>query len=163
MVQALGETFPLLSQLVPQASGQVQATLNASSINESLTAHDIEVSRLSWKCWFRIMVWAWGKTRKWTPEEEQAVRHSLPRVDKLLILCHSTVSFSLSLLLLSPRSIYYGDTGLVYFKRRGRCPLRLQFSASNLSPSKRRHSESLLDACSNIQSLALSNSLTAMP
>lgn len=65
--------YPLLSQFVPQASSQVQATLNAASINESLMAHDIDVCRLSWKCWFRVMVWAWGKTRKWTPEEEQAV------------------------------------------------------------------------------------------
>ncbi|KAG8884084.1 hypothetical protein FRB97_005307 [Tulasnella sp. 331] len=71
--KALAELYPFLSQLVPQTSSQVQGVLNASSINNAVTAHDIEVCRLSWKCWFKVMVWAWSKSRKWTPEEEQAL------------------------------------------------------------------------------------------
>ncbi|KAG9040256.1 hypothetical protein FRB95_000185 [Tulasnella sp. JGI-2019a] len=71
--KALAELYPFLSQLVLQTSSQVQNVLNVSTINNAITAHDIEVCRLSWKCWFRVMIWAWSKTRKWTPEEEQAL------------------------------------------------------------------------------------------
>ncbi|KAG8903449.1 hypothetical protein FRB99_003271 [Tulasnella sp. 403] len=64
--------YPFLLPLVEQTSSQVQNTLSPATINHPVTIHDVDTSRLAWKCLIKIMLWAWNKARKPTPQEEEA-------------------------------------------------------------------------------------------
>jgi hypothetical protein len=80
-------------------SVHTQPFLNAQAMSNPLVAYDLEIARLSWKCYSRIMLWAWNKSRKPTPEEEQAVRLSKSSYTSvLLIVSSSLLRISLHLL-----------------------------------------------------------------
>ena len=46
-------------------------------MSSPLVAYDLEIARLGWKCYSRIILWAWNKARKPTPEEDRAVSEGL--------------------------------------------------------------------------------------
>ncbi|KAG8972314.1 hypothetical protein FRC05_010156 [Tulasnella sp. 425] len=72
--KASAKVYPFLAPLVEQLTALLNTSLTPATINQPSTVYDVEITRLSWKCWSKMMLWAWGRTKKLSPEEEQAFR-----------------------------------------------------------------------------------------
>ncbi|KAG8986375.1 hypothetical protein FRB90_004049 [Tulasnella sp. 427] len=73
--KASAKVYPFLAPLVEQLTALLNTSLTPATINQPSTVYDVEITRLSWKCWSKMMLWAWGRTKKLSAEEEQAFRN----------------------------------------------------------------------------------------